>query len=108
MTAGKYKAIASAALLVAALAGIWRGVGSCGGYAWHGQVAVATVAILSASVLLLPRIPRLPLSRRTFLAIGVAATFVAFRALAVPFYPSAPDVSDYPRQVVASFFGEMC
>ena len=99
ITANGHKALVTAAILIAVLGGVWRGVASCGGYVWHDQAMLVALAFAALSVALF--VPRQGASflRRVLLAVAVIGTFFAVRALSAPFYPAFPGFGDYFRQV---------
>lgn len=108
VTANRYRALVTAAFLIAVLAGVWRGFASCGGYAWHSQGMLAALAFAALMVALLPLSQGPSFLRRAFLAVAVLGTFFAARALSVPFYPFFPGFGDYFRQVGIALFTWSC
>jgi hypothetical protein len=79
-----------AALLLAVLGGIYFGLFSCGGYAWHKPAFFAALAAATLTALLVPLQRTRPVANRfgTVVAIGVA--FLLTQAIAAPFYPAPP------------------
>ena len=99
LPANGYKLVVGTAFMVAVLGGIWRGVASCGGYAWHGQL-MQWVLIASALFPLIYMPGRAPsLLRRLALSASILATFFLVQALAAPFYPSFSGFGDYIHRV---------
>lgn len=94
-----FKALVIFALLLAALGGVWFGLFSCGGYAWHHQLMHWTLVVLVLALLLFPPRRAASFGRRAALALAVIGTFFVVRALAAPFYPAFPGFGDYLQQV---------
>jgi hypothetical protein len=99
ITANGFKTLVASAFLIAALGGIWRGIASCGGYAWHSQAMLAALVVAALSVVVFTPSQGSSFPRRAFLAVAVIGTFFAVRALSAPFYPTFPGFGDYFRQV---------
>jgi hypothetical protein len=99
IAANGFKALVVSAFFVAVLGGIWRGIASCGGYAWHGQAMLTVLAGAALSVVLFAPSHGPSLPRRALLAVAVVGTFFVVRALSAPFYPAFPGFGDYFRQV---------
>ena len=108
VTANGYRALIAAAFLVAVLGGIWRGIASCGGYAWHAQAMSVALAIASLSLVLYApsRSPSLP--RRALLAVAVVCTYFLARALSALLYPALPGPGDYFRQAGMALLSGPC
>ena len=84
------RAIPTAVLYGACVAGgIFFGLFSCGGQAWHWHLFLVSVSLLALLVLAVP-VRRTTASRFTPLAIA-SLVFVLLQAAAAPFYPAGPE-----------------
>ena len=79
------------AVFFAIIGGIYFGLFSCGGYAWHQQVFFAALAVCTFVALVVPLSRARPYLTRLGLVIGVGCGFVLSQAVAAPFYPAAPE-----------------
>lgn len=87
-----------AALILAALGGIYFGLFSCGGYAAHRQIVCGLLAVATLIAVILPLQRASPVVSRVGVIAGVAATFIFCEALAAPFYLSQPEsLSEFMR-----------
>lgn len=92
------------AVAIAVLGGVFFGLFSCGGYAWHKEaffwLLVAAVAIAT----LFPLQRGLPVLWRVVIVLGVPVLFLAVRAATAPFYPVPPTSWSEFLQVFISTF----
>lgn len=78
------------AVSVAVLGGVFFGLFSCGGYAWHKEaffwllVAVITIAAL------FPLHRKQPVLSRVAVVLGVPVLFLIVQTATAPFYPAPP------------------
>lgn len=103
-----FAAVAWMAIIASAALGIWSGTFSCGGHVWHDQARMSGIVLAVLCVLLC----RVHDTRRYGLRLAiatcaVAAYFIA-EALSAPFYPSAPEASEYLRRVLSAFDRGAC
>lgn len=79
------------AIFFAIFGGIYFGLFSCGGNAWHKQAFYAVLAAFTIVALVVPFSRTRPFLTRLGLVVGVESGFVLSQAVAAPFYPSAPE-----------------
>ena len=88
--------IAAAAL--AAVGGVFFGLFSCGGYAWHRHLFWALLTPCLVFTAMAPAPVLRPASRRLTLIVCVLAGFVVIRGAASTFYPGSPaSLMDFVR-----------
>ncbi|XHS80456.1 hypothetical protein ACFJGW_10900 [Burkholderiaceae bacterium UC74_6] len=78
-------------LFVALLGGIYFGLFSCGGYAWHETAFAWTLLAGTVAWLALPRIRQQPMRLRILVVLLLPLAFGTAQAAAAPFYPASPD-----------------
>jgi hypothetical protein len=81
----------SAPVLLALLGGVYFGLSSCGGYAWHQTVFTWVLFAGTVMWLLLPRTKQQPAGFRILVVLLAPLAFVIAEAAFAPFYPSGPD-----------------
>lgn len=81
----------SALFLLALLGGIYFGLFSCGGYAWHKTVFAWVLFAATVMWLLLRRTKQQPAVFRILVVLLVPLAFVIAEAASAPFYPAIPD-----------------
>ena len=79
-----------AALAVAVVGGIFLGLFSCGGYAWHKPAFLALLVACTGAALFFPASAARPLAARIGLVVLVGIGYLASQAAAAAFYPAAP------------------
>jgi hypothetical protein len=82
---------AVAAVTVAGLGGLFFGLASCGGYAWHDRFFFWLLTSLVLAALLFPSRLLRSWPRRLLFPLLVVLTYVLVEATAAPFYPFAPE-----------------
>lgn len=88
-------------LVVAALAGCYFGLFSCGGYIWHKHVAVAVLALMAVASLARAKARSGGLALNLAYVLSIPAVFVLMQAASAPFYPSPPaSGSEYVQGVL--------
>jgi hypothetical protein len=79
------------ALTVAILGGVFFGLFSCGGYAWHKTAFSLVLAALTFLALWFPVSVSRPFLARAGLIVVVCLSFFIFEAIAGTFYPGPPE-----------------
>lgn len=102
------KALVGSFYLIACLGGIWFGLFSCGGYAWHAQLMRCLLLGLAAITVALPPWAWSATWRRLLLAIGLFVVFYLSEAMAAPFYLGADSLQDYVQQVWTTLASGPC
>ena len=88
-------------LTITTFAGIYFGLFSCGGYAWHKQAAIAVIALLALASLAPANTRSSVLTLNVAFVLSIPAAFVLAQAAASPFYPSPPaSGSEYVQGVL--------
>lgn len=102
-TANKsFKALIACFYLIACLGGIWLGLFSCGGYAWHTQLMYWMLVVLATVVVAFPPWTWPATWRRLLLAIGLFVVFFLSEAMIAPLYLGADSLQDYVQKVFAA------
>jgi hypothetical protein len=92
---------AVAALLIAALGGIYFGFFSCGGYAWHREFFMLFTVLITLAAVLAPGKLLSSWQRRAIFPFAVLITYVLMESLSAPFYPAPPEsMAGYFKQFV--------
>jgi hypothetical protein len=79
-----------AALLLAVLGGVYFGLFSCGGYAWHKPAFFVALVATTLAALLVPLQRPRPVASRLGIVVAVGVAFLLTQAIAAPFYPAPP------------------
>jgi hypothetical protein len=85
------KTLNASALLVAVIGGVFFGLSSCGGYAWHKRAFFCALAALTLAALWFPVSVSRPLVARAGLIVVVCLGFFVVEAIAGAFYPGPPN-----------------
>jgi hypothetical protein len=89
------------AIIFAAIGGIYFGLFSCGGYAWHFKLFVLLLALITLLAVLFPGAFLRSWQRRIIFPLAVIFTYVLLQAVTAPFYPSSPsDIAKYVESFV--------
>ena len=89
------------ALIIAFLGGLFFGLFSCGGYAWHHQLFLGVVILFTGLGLALPRNFLPKLFWRLSFPLFVLAVYIFSQAAISPFYSAAPaNFTSYLQGVV--------
>lgn len=80
-----------AALLIAALGGIYFGLFSCGGYVWHHELFMLITVLITLAAVLTPGKLLCSWQRRVTFPFAVLITYVLMESLSAPFYPAPPE-----------------
>jgi hypothetical protein len=100
--ARSFKALVGAFYFIACLGGIWFGLFSCGGYAWHKQLMHWSLVVLATIVVAFPPWTWPATWRRLLLALGLFVAFYLSRAMTAPFYLGVGSLQDYVSQVLTA------
>ena len=85
---------------IAILGGIWFGLFSCGGYAWHKWTFWYSLCAIAVVLLFFPIRPLPVTLRRIPAALGLFVVAFLVRSLVAAFYPGPPDsISSYISSV---------
>ena len=103
-----FKALVGSFYLIACFGGIWFGLFSCGGYAWHTQLMCWLLASLAAIIVALSPWTWSATWRRLVLAIGLFVVFYLSQAMTAPFYLGADSLQDYVQQVWTTLASGPC
>ena len=83
-------------LITATLVGIYFGLFSCGGHAWHKPAAFGFLALLATASLLQAKEEKSGLVLNVAYVLLIPVTFILAEAGSAPFYPSSPEsVQEY-------------
>jgi hypothetical protein len=85
------KALNASAFLVAHLGGVFFGLSSCGGHAWHKLAFFYVLAALTFAALLFPASVSRPFLARAGIVAVVCLGFFLVEAVAGAFYPGSPN-----------------
>ena len=93
-----FKALVGSFYLIACLGGIWFGLFSCGGYAWHKQLMHWSLVGLAAIVVAFPPWTWPATWRRLLLVLGLFVVFYLSLAMTAPFYLGINSLQAYVQQ----------
>jgi hypothetical protein len=88
---GTAKTLNTSALLVAVLGGVFFGLSSCGGYAWHKTVFFWVLAALTFAAVWFPVSVSRPFLARAGILVVVCFGYFLVEAIAGTLYPEPPD-----------------
>lgn len=97
------------AVSVAVLGGVFLGLFSCGGYAWHKEALFWLLVGAIAIAALVPLHRKRPVLSRVAVVLGVPALFLTVQAATAPLYPALPaSWSEFSRVFMSTLEHSPC
>lgn len=104
VTAAPRRLLVLFAFTFAALGGLFLGLSSCGGFAWHREAAAAFFVAWLVAGVVLPGFPGGSWGRRALWGPAPVAVFVLAQSVAAAFYPDDPaSLVDLVRRIATGW-----